>query len=577
MSSVETSRVCCVCKKVFCCIRCRERHQKKHHTEDQLKCPLCTIQKFPLQTLDDKSLFCHIVTAHLPLHCTLCGELFKYSEDLESFGTCKWWKSRHRHSLISGQKSELRTPPLTGGNENDYNGNFESLTSPPELYRNTSTPMVVGQKCKLDLKTPTVPDFSMKTPKTNSPSLKSQNHSDYPDSTTSNYVSFPSSASHKETPLRSVLSSRSNTDSLLPRSNSRKLGIMKEQEEHDSNVHSSVNHMVEDMELTGVEGEVVNNFQRRRSDSLKKVRFSDQYDPTTESSTRSNFNGTENEEFFEACDTLADSRIQVYEEKTKNVRKENCNSTGDSAGANKSPNSTRVVMLMIVENSSSISTNELLNTGLKKLECITSQSNQCDITHSSSASSSATRSVDTFYSITSQKSYSTSNSAIEVVSENSTLSNSSVENTSSGGLFYTVANVVKSVVNSISAMTITGTKEITGVSQRDDADSGSSTSDTFAPMSEFVTSLVQRPGKRPRDTLDNSPQRQMRLEFPQLEPRSPLPKRHRGKIKGRDRIPRMLSPRGVSSETQVFHQGSLSVGDTVLPLPSRAHQSTQTE
>nr|XP_033324111.1 uncharacterized protein LOC117219241 [Megalopta genalis] len=565
MPSVETSRVCCVCKKVFCCIQCRERHQKKKHSEEELKCPLCTIQKFPLQTLEDKSLLCHIAAAHLPLHCTLCGELFKQSKDLESFGTCKWWKSRHRHNLVSGQKSELRTPPLIDGKENEYNGNFASLTSPPELYRNTSTPMVIGQKIKLDLKTPIVPDFSLKTPKTNSPSLKSQIHSDFRDSTASNYASFPSSGSHKETPFRSV--SRSNTDSVLPKGNSRKLGVMKEQEEHNSNVHSSVNHAVEDMELTGVEGETVNNFQGRRSDSSKKVRFSDQYESTSEFSTRSNVNVTENEEYFEACDTISDSRMQVCEENAKNIQKENCSPNRGNASVNKPPSSTRVVVMMVVENSSIYSTSDLINTGLKKLECITSK--QCDSGHSSPGCSCTTGTVDTYYNITSQESYSTSNRTIEFIRSDSTSSNSSGDSASSAGLFYTVANAVKSVVNSISAMTMSRNIERGQVSP--------SKSDASVPVSQFLTAFTQRPGKRSRDILDSSPQRQMRLGFSQFEPTSPLRKRHRGKIKARDPMPRMLSPRGVSSETQVFRQGSLSVGDTVLPLPSRAHQSSQTD
>ncbi|XP_011500927.1 PREDICTED: uncharacterized protein DDB_G0284459-like [Ceratosolen solmsi marchali] len=65
---------------------------------------------------------------------------------------------------------------------------------------------------------------------------------------------------------------------------------------------------------------------------------------------------------------------------------------------------------------------------------------------------------------------------------------------------------------------------------------------------------------------------------------SPAAKRHRGwyRIRAREPIARMrkrqiVSPRGASLETQRFQQGSLTIGDTYLPLPSRAHQSTQTE
>ncbi|XP_078034930.1 uncharacterized protein LOC144468973 [Augochlora pura] len=404
--------------------------------------------------------------------------------------------------------------------------------------------MVVDQKCKLDLKTPTVPDFSMKTPQTNSSSLKSRIHSNFPDSTTSNYVSLPSSASHKKTHFRSVLSSRSNADSLRPRSNSRQLDVIKEQEEQDSKMHSSVNYMVEDMELTGDEDEVVHNIWERRPYALKKVRLSDQYESTVESSTRSNLNVSENEEFFEACDTLADPRTQVYDGNTKNIHKENCKSNGDSAGANKSPKSARVVMLMIVENSSPISINKLISTSLKKLECITSETNQCD-NHSSSTCNLTTRTAD--YGIASQKSCSASNSAIEVDSGISSFSNSHINSTSFGGLFSTVANAVKSVVNCISAMTATGNMEREDVSQRDvsrrdSVEPESSTSDTFVPMSQFVTSLLEKSKKRRRIALGRRS--------------SPMPKRPCGKIKGRDPLPRMLSTSSLLSATLDSHKRS---------------------
>ncbi|XP_076642069.1 uncharacterized protein LOC143352919 [Halictus rubicundus] len=596
MTPAEPSRACCVCKKLFCCVQCRERHEKRKHTEQQLKCPLCTTHKFPLQSLEDKSLFCHIATAHLPLHCTLCGDIFKKLNDLESFGTCKWWKSRHRNSLTSDQKSLLGTSPFIDGKENGYNGNFVSLTSPPELQRNTSTPMVVSQKNNLELKTPIVPDFSLKTPKTNSPSLKSQIHSDFRDSGTSYYVSFPSAVSHKETPFRSVSSSRGNADN-LPRSNSMQLAVMKEQEEHNSND----NHRVEDMELTGVEGEVLSDTRglcvqensRRRSDSLKKVRFSDQYESAVESNTRNNYNVTENEEFFEACDTMTDTqesldkaRIQIYEENAKNIQKENYRPNIPSVDDNRSSSTTRFVMMMVMEDRSNLSTSDLINSGLKKFEGITSNINMSKSDLNSIGCSSSTKTVNSHCSVSSHECYSTSIQMIDNIRRDSSSSNSSGGSNSSSGLFYTVANAVKSVVKSISGMTMSGNMEREQVSQREDIVPRPSTSNTFVPMSQFAASLLQRPGKRPRDTLDSSPssKRQIGSEISQFEPTSPLHKRHRGwyRIKGREPIARMrnshlTSPRGVSSETQVFHQGSLSVGDTVLPLPSRAHQSTQTD
>lgn len=103
--------------------------------------------------------------------------------------------------------------------------------------------------------------------------------------------------------------------------------------------------------------------------------------------------------------------------------------------------------------------------------------------------------------------------------------------------------------------------------------------------SNLVNSVYTRPGKRSRDDSEDDSSKADSIELP-LDVKSPLAKRQRGwytMIKGRQPIKQMrknrtvTSPRGVSAETQVFSKGSLTVGDTILPLPARAHQSTQTE
>ncbi|XP_076237106.1 uncharacterized protein LOC143180931 [Calliopsis andreniformis] len=609
MTSVEKSRSCCICKKVFCCVQCRERHEESKHPNRQLNCPLCKSHKLPLQAFEDKSLFCHIVIAHLPLYCYLCGETFKKSKDLESFDTCKWWKSQHRHSLVSDSKSTFSTPPLTlEGKDsplaNEYNGNFDSLTSPPTLYRNTSTPMVVGQKSTFDFKTPSAPNFSLKTPKTNSVSLKTdQTCSGFQESSGSNYASFPSSTNQGETPFRSLSLNCLSKD--LPKGTSKKLDVMKEQDQPNLSEQED-NNEVEDMELTGVESGVLPESQSleigvqkgRRSDSLKKVRFSDQYDNISEPSTAAGFNMTENEEYFEACDTLSEmrenlenSQIKIYEENVKNAEKER-NSPDrptiniSQQSSSQSSSSSRVLMMVLVENNSNVTTSELIDSGLKKLGHLASGINLSANNHSSPGSSnSVSTTVNNYYSFSTQESYSPPNQVISSIRRDSNSSSNSSDSSGSGGFLSAFANAVKSVMRNFSGVGTSRNIEREHVSSRSDIVPGPSTSDTFSPMSSFASSLLRRPGKRSRDTLEtiSSPQRQPDYVVPQVEMRSPLAKRHRGwyKIKGREPIARMrnrlTSPRGVSSETQVFRQGSLSVGDTVLPLPSRAHQSTQTE
>lgn len=91
-------------------------------------------------------------------------------------------------------------------------------------------------------------------------------------------------------------------------------------------------------------------------------------------------------------------------------------------------------------------------------------------------------------------------------------------------------------------------------------------------------SIEVRCGKRARDVNEIS---SLMDSVPlSVDTRSPLPKRKKEwyEIKGRRPIRsvchntnQVTSPRGVSLETQIFSQGSLTVGDTVLPLPARAH------
>ncbi|XP_029041532.2 uncharacterized protein LOC114875434 isoform X1 [Osmia bicornis bicornis] len=581
-------------EKLFCCADCRERHEKNKHANRQMNCPLCMSQKLPLKPIEDTKLFCHIVITHLPLHCSLCGEIFKQSKDLESFGTCKWWKARQRHSLVTQQKSELKTPPLLseGKESSAYNGNSCSLTSPPELYRNTSTPMGVCQKTSFDFITPNVPNFSLQTPQTDTASLNTdyQSCTSKVENSGSNYMSFPSTTNHEETPFRSVPSTRSNKDE-LPRSNSRNLNIMNNQSNVNSNEHSNDNHCVEDMELTGVESKILpdsqglENPKSRRSDSLKRVRFSDEYQNHPASSTMNTPNMTTNEEYYEACDTLSDikeslenSQMDMYAENIKNAEKEN--RSPDKANANANSNgeavsgSSRVVMMVVVENNSTLSTSDVIETSLKKLGRIASSVKLSSSDHSSPAS---ITSVDSYYSVTSRNYRSSpteSNSSVSRDSNSSTVSNDSI---SSGGILSVFANAVRNVMKNFPGVGTSRTLEEQQSSQ--DTLPRLSSSESLSSELNLPPSLLQRAGKRPRDTIESSPSSPRQLEFS-----SPLPKRPRGwyRIKGREPIARMrnnriTSPRGISSETQVFHQGSLSVGDTVLPLPSRAHQSTQTD
>ncbi|KAK9303514.1 hypothetical protein QLX08_004824 [Tetragonisca angustula] len=584
MISVETSRNCYVCKKLFCCAKCRERHEENKHTKRYPNCPFCMNQKFPLRCFEDKALVSHIVTRHLPLYCYLCGEIFKQSKDLESLGTCKWWKSKQRHSLVSAQKSILGTPPLVSDEKNP--SQFGSLTSPPELYRNTSTPMLVDQKTGFNFKTPNVPNFSLKTPKTDSASLNnyevrgSSQRSSLKSDDSSNYVTCPSVNIHEETPFRTW----------PPNYGSKELPRCLENMKVKSNNDSSDNNCVEDMELTDVEGEVLPNSQsletcqtEKRRDSIKKVRFSDQHEtPSEPNSMAATINMTENEEYFDTSEMkelLEGSQIKIYEDNAKNIEKENHNPNSVNDVGQRSDDSSRVLLMVVVENNSKKTTTDLINSGLKKLEGIVTNRNLLAKSNSFPGSSNSVTSVDSYYSISSQNYYSSPNELSSSANRDPNTSNSSTDNNSSSGIFSMMANAMKSVMRSFSAIGTTKNIGKRQVFSREDNALTPSTSG-FSSMSNLESFSSQRAEKRRRDDIENVSSSQRSTE--QVELLSPVAKRHRGwyKIKAREPIARMRqlsSQRRVSSETQVFRQGSLSVGNTVLPLPDRAHQSTQTE
>ncbi|KOX73650.1 hypothetical protein WN51_13728 [Melipona quadrifasciata] len=542
-------------------------------------------QKFPLKSFEDKALISHIVTRHLPLYCYLCGEIFKQIKDSESLGTCKWWKSKQRHSLVSAQKSILGTPPLV---LDEKPSQFGQLISPPELYRNTSTPMVVDQKAGFNFKTPNVPNFTLKTPKTDPASLNndevrgSSQRSSLKSDDSSNYVTCPSANIIEETPFRTWPPDYGSKE--LPRS----LKIMKVKSNNDSSEHYTDNHCMEDMELTNVEDEMLPNSQsletcqtEKRLDSLKKVRFSDQHETPSEPNSMAAINMTENEEYFDTSEMkepLESSQIKIYEDNAKNIQKENHNPNSVNNDGQQSDDSSRVLLMVIVENNSKKTTTDLINSGLKKLEGIVTNKNLLVKSNSFPGSSNSVTSVDSYYSISSQNYYSSPNELSSSANKDPTTSNNSTYNNNNGGIFSMMANAMKNVMRSFSAISTTNIEKRRAPLRGDNVLIPSTSGFSSTSNSESFSS--QRAEKRPRDAIENVPLSQRSTE--QAELLSPVPKRHRGwyRIKAREPIARMRqlsSQRGVSSETQVFHQGSLSVGNTVLPLPDRAHQSTQTE
>ncbi|XP_011142804.1 uncharacterized protein LOC105185183 isoform X2 [Harpegnathos saltator] len=313
-----SDNICRFCRKTFCCTKCRDRHVNKVHSDLSANCFLCASKTLPMRQFEfeellweNKRLLSHITDQHLPLHCVLCENLFETGEDLKSIGTCKWY-SEHQQLLINERL--LRTPAPTSFEAKlkrtvkNIKHNSHAFFTPPEIYRNTSTPMFLGQKNGFEYQTPCAPNFSLKTPKTNSPITQSNTTSKIQKSHDSDsdikFFSFSPNGIENErtTPFRN------NADEQYPRSNSgRKLDIERlieavydEAEEvalYDDYITFPV-----DMDLTNVENNIpqehtpklntVDSHEEsgRASDMVKKVRFSDQYDTLPEFGSQVGFN-----------------------------------------------------------------------------------------------------------------------------------------------------------------------------------------------------------------------------------------------------------------------------------------------
>ncbi|XP_046746023.1 uncharacterized protein LOC124411143 isoform X2 [Diprion similis] len=585
--------------------------------------------------------------------CVLCGQIYRSSSDLENFERCEFWRQKKNCNFLPPDQvkklsAQVTPSPITKTlscptscrkESPSIDSEFHSLqgfTFPQELMRNTSTPMhgsVTDQRSGFHFnnKTSKFPSFHLKTPRTPrveenpSPTLFYSATSQLltskdinSDSCVSAIAGSVSSSSRSfgsvHTPSRStVIANRMSegcsgySREIFKTNSSRALGVMEEQEEQVSIC----------MDLTEAQDNLQKMFDARKdSDSptapkylSKKVRFSDQHQIMADSTVDP---VSDNEEFYEApeilggklaCSVQNDSDARIVQQNEDNSDKENVENREESESF-KTPSSTpsatssRVVMMVVVENGFEISTSNLIpliNSSLEKLDQtkplvknITSSLPNVS-SHFQHPSSSLVRSISSIDSYTA----SSTNYYYEPSNTSSTTPVEPQKNISElsshvGGIFSAVAQVMR---NAFRGLPGTGPSKgsPTRVSEALTESRGlNSTGSRTSPsrFSTMATSLLRRPGKRSRDAINDavSPYRR-ELRSPRNDTgSSPVAKRPRSwhRIRGRDPIARMrtgtsTATRGVSSETQHFQQGSLSAGDTVLPIPSRAHQSTQTD
>lgn len=86
---------CKTCSQVFCCAKCREKHEDNYHQDMKAIrqiCYICNNRPFPLR-IDTKIspsnlLIEHILKEHLPLRCNRCAKVFHAASDFKSIVRC---------------------------------------------------------------------------------------------------------------------------------------------------------------------------------------------------------------------------------------------------------------------------------------------------------------------------------------------------------------------------------------------------------------------------------------------------------------------------------------------------------
>ncbi|XP_012265752.2 uncharacterized protein LOC105691674 [Athalia rosae] len=641
------------------CLLCNfQRLPLKRFADDDYICHL-VIRHLPLQCVLCGQLYRTSSDLKKFQTCTLK----KRSRKSSSFSVRKDQVGRIPAQATPSPITKTVSCPSNSDNDSPNEQNFHnlhSLTSPPELLiRHTSTPMQIGfsgDRTGATFKTPKVPlAFSLKTPTASFSGNKlssiltpvNDDGTDVGDGSSQNLfysatsqlttsrdsigksdvkrglqTNFDSKSNMNgtDTPSRSSVSyapangSGSGYSREFFRTNSgRSLEVMEEQEEQGS----------VDMELTtplgGLEkfpetpdpGTSSGTIAECPKEQPKKVRFSDEHRIVADCTTDPTV--SDSEEFYEAPEipgeksSHSESRLMMKENE-ENSDKENLENRENSEDfvspppSNPSPSSSRVVMMLVVENGYKVSSSDLMpiiNSSLKKLESVTtSEKLTTSITSVSGQSENGTggivrsvSSVDSYTTSSTLDYYSSPAADVALSVPRARVDPPALFGRNAGGIFSAVAQAMRYALGGLngagSPKGIPPAREILR-QQRSLDPNGLDPRGPSPGMSAIATSLLRRPGKRSRDSIYDGVQPSHRpagLRGPR-SPSSPVAKRPRSwhRIRGRDPIARMRRDEssesritGVSSETQQFRQGSLSAGDKILPLPSRAHQSTQTE
>uniref|UniRef100_A0A182Q294 C2H2-type domain-containing protein n=1 Tax=Anopheles farauti TaxID=69004 RepID=A0A182Q294_9DIPT len=128
---------CRTCAKVFCCAKCRQKHEDGNHQEAAMLrkiCYICNDRPFPLRKdtkiTPNNLLVAHIVKEHLPLQCNRCQKVFYTWKDFEDINKCfmRCADESTKEDECYLERSEIADPiplPATTDDENKENVSTE--------------------------------------------------------------------------------------------------------------------------------------------------------------------------------------------------------------------------------------------------------------------------------------------------------------------------------------------------------------------------------------------------------------------------------------------------------------------
>uniref|UniRef100_A0A182YP45 Uncharacterized protein n=1 Tax=Anopheles stephensi TaxID=30069 RepID=A0A182YP45_ANOST len=130
---------CRTCLQVFCCAKCRQKHENGYHQEDAMLrkiCYICNDRPFPLRRdtkiTPNNLLIVHILKEHLPLECNRCRKIFYSLEDFQKTNKCFMFcmDDSQQEGECHLERSQLVAPaPLpTINDENKENSPAEQTT-----------------------------------------------------------------------------------------------------------------------------------------------------------------------------------------------------------------------------------------------------------------------------------------------------------------------------------------------------------------------------------------------------------------------------------------------------------------